>query len=131
MSMIRWKPLRDLVGMRQTMERLFEEGYFRPWSALSLLGEQVHPAIDIHQTPNEVVVKAALPGVKPEDVDITIAGDTLTIKGETKAEKEVKGEDCNTAVLHRGFKQKPCSYICLLPMGAEQDPHGSDVGRPG
>jgi len=93
MSMIRWEPFRELVSLRQAMDRLFEESFVRPSRFISLLGEEAHPAIDMHQTPNEVVVKAALPGVKPEDVDITITGDVLTIKGETKTEEEMKRED--------------------------------------
>ncbi len=93
MSMIRWEPFRELVSLRQAMDRLFEESFVRPSRFLRLLGEEVHPAIDMHQTANEVVIRAALPGVKPEDVEINITGDTLTIKGETKAETEVKRED--------------------------------------
>jgi HSP20 family protein len=70
-----------------------EESFFRPSRLLSLLGEELRPALDVYQTASEVVVKAALPGVKPEEVEITISGDVLTIKGETKAEQEVKRED--------------------------------------
>jgi HSP20 family protein len=47
----------------------------------------------MYQTADEVVIKASLPGVKPEDVDITVSGDTVTIKGETKTEEEIKRED--------------------------------------
>jgi HSP20 family protein len=75
------------------MDRLFEESFVRPSRILGLFGEEAQPSIDMYQTPSEVVVKAALPGVKPEEVDITITGDTLTIKGETKASQEVKRED--------------------------------------
>jgi HSP20 family protein len=47
----------------------------------------------MYQTADDVVIKASLPGVKPEDVDVTITGDTVTIKGETKTEEEIKRED--------------------------------------
>jgi HSP20 family protein len=47
----------------------------------------------MYQTANDVVIKASLPGVKPEQVDISITGDTITIKGEHKEEEEVKEED--------------------------------------
>jgi HSP20 family protein len=53
------------------------------------------------QTDKEIVVKASLPGVKPEEIDISITGDALTIKGEHKEEKETKKED---------FLQKEMSY---------------------
>jgi len=93
MSIIRREPFTDLMSLRQAMDRLMEESFFRPSRLISLLGEELRPALDVYQTPSEVVVKAALPGVKPEEVDITISGDVLTIKGETKAEQEVKRED--------------------------------------
>jgi len=47
----------------------------------------------MHQTTNDVVVKASLPGFKPEEVDISITGDTLTIKGAHNEEQEVKEEN--------------------------------------
>jgi len=93
MSITRWEPFRELMSLRQAMDRLMEESFVRPSRILGLFGEEAHPPIDMYQTPNEVVVKATLPGVKPDDVDITITGDTLTIKGETKATEEVKRED--------------------------------------
>jgi len=93
MSMIRWEPFRELMGLRQAMDRLFEESFVRPSRILGLFGEEAQPPIDMYQTPKEVVIKVALPGVKSEEVDVTIAGDTLTIKGETKTSEEVKRED--------------------------------------
>ena len=51
------------------------------------------PAVDMYQTDDAVVVKSAIPGIKPEDIDISITGDTLTIKGETRVEEEVNEEN--------------------------------------
>jgi HSP20 family protein len=48
------------------------------------------PTVDLYETSEEVIVKATLPGVKPEDLDINITGNALTIKGETKEEHEIK-----------------------------------------
>jgi len=92
MTMIRWEPFREMMTLRNAMDRLFEESFVRPsrlWPEVGV-GEL---AIDMYQTANDVVVKAALPGLKPEEVDISITGDTLTIKGEHKEEQEVKQED--------------------------------------
>jgi HSP20 family protein len=50
-------------------------------------------AVDVYETPDNVVVKTAVPGVKPEEIDITITGDTLTISGATKFEEKVERED--------------------------------------
>jgi len=91
MSIIRWDPFREMMSLRQAMDRLFEDAFVRPTRLL--VGEGLQLALDMYHTPSDVVVKAALPGVKAEDVDITITGDTLTIKGEVKAEEEVKKED--------------------------------------
>lgn len=93
MNLVRWEPFRELMSLRQAMDRLLEESFVRPSRALGLFGEEAQPPIDVYQTPNEVVVKASLPGVKPEDVEITITDDTLTIKGEAKAKEELKRED--------------------------------------
>ncbi|MDM7999560.1 MAG: Hsp20/alpha crystallin family protein [Dehalococcoidia bacterium] len=51
------------------------------------------PALEVYEKDNNFVVKAELPGVKKEDVDVSITGDTLTIKGQKKASKEIRDED--------------------------------------
>lgn len=115
MAIERWHPFTDLMTLRQAMDRLFEDSFVRPSRALEGFGEVAGPALDIYQKPDEVVVKSALPGVKPEDVNIDITGDTLTIKGESKAEQEIKREDylyqerrygtfCRSVVLPSGLK---------------------------
>jgi HSP20 family protein len=74
------------------MDRLFEESWVRPRAGWLLPTEEAL-AIDMYETPESVVVKTAVPGVKPEDIDITIAGNSLTIVGETKAEDKVEEEN--------------------------------------
>ena len=74
------------------MDRLFEDSFVRPWHFRGDHGIVELP-LDMYQTANDVVVKAAVPGFKPEEVDISISGDTLTIKGEHKDEQEIKEED--------------------------------------
>jgi HSP20 family protein len=64
------------------MDRLFEDTYVRPERRVRQ-GE-AHLPIDAYMTENELVVMASVPGLKPEDVEVTIEGDTLTIKGEVK-----------------------------------------------
>jgi len=91
MVLQRWEPFREMLSLRNAMDRLFEDSFVRPSRLWPELGGEL--AVDMYQTANDVVVKAALPGLKPEEVDISITGDTLTIKGEHKEEKEVKDED--------------------------------------
>ncbi len=80
-------PFTDLVSLRDTMERLFDERRFRPtW--LGNGEREAAPALDLYTTPEAIVAKMALPGMKPEDVDVTIGDDLVTISGSLKEEKE-------------------------------------------
>ena len=88
--LVRWEPFRDLISLREAMDRLFEESFIRPRAGwLAPLGAGAL-AVDMYETDQDVVIKSSVPGVKAEDIDITITGDTLTIKGETKAEEKVE-----------------------------------------
>jgi len=90
MTIQRWEPLSEMVTLRNAMDRLFEDSFVRPSVFLMANeGGGVLP-IDVLQTKDDVVVKASLPGFKPEEVEISITGDTLTIKGEHKEEDEIK-----------------------------------------
>ena len=86
-NLTRWEPMREMMTLREAMDRLFDDAFTRP---LSLSGVSTSPAIDMYQTSDEVVVKASLPGLKAEDVDITVTGETLTLRGEYKQEEEQK-----------------------------------------
>lgn len=91
MTMQRWEPFKEMMTLRNAMDRLFEDSFVRPSVYLQETGGTL--PLDVYQTPNEVVVKASLPGYKPEEVDISITGDILTIKGEHKEEQKVKEEN--------------------------------------
>jgi len=105
------------MSLRQAMDRLFEDSFVSPARILGTFGAGVTTPIDMYHTANDVVVKAALPGVKPDDVEITIVGDTLTIKGEAKAEEEVKRED----YLYQERRYGAFSRSVTLPSGLDTD----------
>ena len=86
-SLIRWEPARDMMSLRDAMDRLFDDAFTRPLSVRE--GWSV-PAIDMYQTDDEIVVKAALPGIKADEVQINITGEVLTLKGEVSHEEEKK-----------------------------------------
>ncbi|MBL8051256.1 MAG: Hsp20/alpha crystallin family protein, partial [Anaerolineales bacterium] len=67
-SIIRWEPAREMMTLREAMDRLFDDAFTRPLSLNN--GNWSVPAVDMYQTDNEVVVKAALPGIKADDVQI-------------------------------------------------------------
>ena len=112
-----WHPFTELMSLRQAMDRLFEDSFVRPSRALDAFGEVAAPALDIYQTPSEIVVKAALPGVKPEDISVDITGETLTVKGESKAEQEAKRED----YLYQERRYGSFSRSVVLPNGLKSD----------
>jgi HSP20 family protein len=86
-NLIRWEPAREMMTLREAMDRLFDDAFTRPFS---LGGNWSVPAVDMYQTDNEIVVKAALPGIKADEVQINVTGEVLTIKGETRQENESK-----------------------------------------
>src|SRR5512146_1389486 len=89
-NLIRWEPARDMVTLRDAMDRLFDEAFTRPWGLTDGGRGMGLPAVDMYQTDNDVVVKTAIPGIKPEDVQISVTGETLTIKGETREDTDDK-----------------------------------------
>jgi HSP20 family protein len=89
-NLTRFDPFTEMVSLRQAMDRLFEDSFVSPLTWRTHNGESTGPALDVHQTADEIVVSAALPGLKAEDVDITITGQTLSIRGEFKADEEVE-----------------------------------------
>ena len=86
----RSNPFDELFTLRRAVDRLFDDDVFHPrtWRTVSLGAE---PALDITTTPDELLVKASLPGWQPEDVEITLTGSTLTISGEMR--EEARRED--------------------------------------
>lgn len=97
MSIVKWSPLKELEEMRKDMDRLFDEffspvgrrrrGWLKPEMGV------IVPNIEMYDRKNEIVLKAELPGVSKEDIDLTITKDSLTLKGEIKKEEEIKEED--------------------------------------
>jgi len=91
------------------MDRVFDEffgrGWLRPfrWERPSLFGEGAFaPKVDVLDRDDDVVVRAELPGVKKEDVEVSISGNMLTIKGETKHEEKEEKGDYYRAEMSRG-----------------------------
>ena len=94
-NLMRLDPAREAMSLREAMDRLFEESFLRPgFFGNGESGAAMLP-MDMYETENEVVVKAAVPGVKPEDIEVTVTGDLLTMKGEFKSESEQTDEKRN------------------------------------
>ncbi|HLF76159.1 MAG TPA: Hsp20/alpha crystallin family protein [Dehalococcoidia bacterium] len=114
-SVVRWDPFSDL---RTTMDRLFDEGFSRPWRLLpNETSSESGFAVEVSETESDIEVKAALPGIRPEDVDITVANDVLTIKAEHKYETEDKKRDYYRRELRYGAFHRSMS----LPVSVDAD----------
>jgi HSP20 family protein len=120
-SIVRWEPFREMMPLRDAMERMFEEGLLRapvpfgPWGDGTL-------SVDVYETDENVIVKTAVPGVKVEDIDVSVTGDTLTIKAETKEEEEIKREN----YLRRERRFGSVCRSVTLPGGLEMDKGEAD-----
>jgi HSP20 family protein len=90
MAIVRFDPFRDLAVLQDRMNRLFSESHRRD-DDLTSRGTWT-PAVDIYEVDNALVLKAELPGMRREDIDVSVENDTLTIKGERKLDHEVKQE---------------------------------------
>lgn len=120
-NLVRWEPFRDMMTLRDAMERMFEEGFVRPPVPFAPWGE-AGMALDMYETDDNVVVKTAVPGVKAEDIDVSITGDTLTIKAETKEDEEIKREN----YLRRERRYGSYCRSVTLPGGLKTDEAEAD-----
>ena len=114
----RTSPLGELVSLRQAMDRLFEDSFVRPRGAWGFAGDMGSTLpLDVTNTADALVVEAALPGVRPEEVDITVEDGTLTIQAASSDErKEQQGE-----VLISEIRRGSMSRTVTLPSGLEAD----------
>jgi len=93
MAIIRWDPFRDMVTLREKMNRLFEDYYPARTEEKDIVAGSWAPSVDIYETENELVLTAELPGIKEDDIEIKLEDNTLTIKGDRNFEKETKEEN--------------------------------------
>ena len=117
MAIIRWDPFRDLVTLREKMNRLFEEAYSSRGSEKDLITSTWTPSVDIYETDHELVLTAELPGIEDSDINIELEDNTLTLKGERKFEKEIKEENYHR--IERAYGSFARSFS--LPPNIEQE----------
>lgn len=79
----RREPINEMMTLREAMDQLVDDAFTRP---RSVSGVSVIPAIDLYQTADHIVLKADLPGLKVDDVQISVRSGTLTLRGEFKHE---------------------------------------------
>jgi HSP20 family protein len=113
-NLTRWQPMREMVTLRDAMDRLFDEAFTRPWGALDGWRGIGGPSVDMYETENDVIVKASLPGIKAEDVQINVTGEMLTLKGETKDETEAGEKSYHVREQRYGAFERSISLPTLV-----------------
>ena len=126
-NLTRWEPVREAMTLREAMDRLFDDAFTRPLSLMRDGGStwaSASPAIDMYQTDNQVVVKAALPGIKADEVQINVTGDILSIKGEMKQAEEKKDQSWHVREQRWGAFERSLQ----LPTGVISDKAKAEFG---
>ena len=83
----RWDPFREMLSMRRTMDRLFDRAFDAEFPSVATSWDL---ALDVVENEGEYLVKASVPGINPDDIEVTFTDNTLTIKGEMKEDKDVE-----------------------------------------
>lgn len=115
-SVVRWEPGRDAWSLRDAMDRLFEDSVVSPRSWLAPMGG-MDLAVDMYETESDLVISTALPGVRAEDLDVSLTGDVLCIKAELKS--ETKEEQASYYRQERRYGS--CSRSVNLPVAVQAD----------
>jgi HSP20 family protein len=115
----RYDPFAEAISLRNMMDRLMESAFVNPAQWLSTNGGFDAPAIDVIENADGYTIKAALPGWKPENVDITIENGVLTLSGEVKEETE-RNDDASKYHV-REIRQNSFTRRVSLPTEIETD----------
>jgi HSP20 family protein len=117
MAIIRWDPFRDLVTLRERMNRLFEDAFTSRGEEKDLVASSWSPSVDIYETENEIILTAEVPGVDEKNIEIKLEDNTLSLKGERNFEKETKEENYHR--IERAYGSFYRSFT--LPGNIDQD----------
>jgi HSP20 family protein len=121
MAIVRWRPLRDIVSIQDEMNQLFDDFFGRTpkrWSAFGPEEGVWTPNVDVSETKDEIVVTAEMPGMKKEDIKLSVQENVITLSGGKKSEEEKK--DANFYRLERSFGSFCRSFTLPTPVEAEK-----------
>ncbi len=105
-DLARWDPVSDIVSLREAMNRLFEDSFIRPRGWLTAADGMGMLPLDVYESDDEVTVRASIPGVNSDNIDISVMGTTLTIKGEKSEDREEKKGNYHLRERHYGTFQR-------------------------
>jgi HSP20 family protein len=93
MAIIRWDPFRDIITLREKMNRLFEDAVMARGEEKDMISSTWTPSVDIYETENSLILTAEVPGVDESNIEIKIEDNTLSLNGERLFEKETTEEN--------------------------------------
>lgn len=111
-KLARWNPFRELIDVRDDFDRIVDR-IFRPELDL-WAGQTKAPLVDIYEENDAIVVKAEIPGLKKEEIDISISDDAITLSGKKKDVKEVKKENFYQKEIREGSFLRTLSLPCRV-----------------
>lgn len=115
MLLKRWEPFAEYRRFDRGLNRVWGQPFRPLYTRPHYWQEDGHVAIDVFRDADNLVVRAALPGVRPEDAEVTVAGGTLSIKGEVKSENEIEADK----YLHRELRYGSFHRMIALPRGLD------------
>lgn len=113
-TLTRWEPVREMMTLREAMDRLFDDAFTRP---INMGSVSTMPAIDMYQNEDDLIVKASLPGLTKDDVDITVTENILTLRGEYKTDEDDAGKSYHIREQRHGIFERSIG----LPTDVEVD----------
>jgi HSP20 family protein len=116
-AMDRWDPFRDVTEIQNEMNRMFE-GYFGRPGRAQVTERFWSPAVDMHETKDELVLAVELPGLSEKDIRLTVDGDTLVVRGERTRTDEVKEDGFYRA--ERWFGKFERAVTLPMPVQADK-----------
>lgn len=117
MTLVRWRPVRGLLDIREDVDRLFDEFFFDLPAVRYSDGGFWSPRVDISETDDELIITAEVPGMEKGDLKVSVEDGVLTLKGEKKHEKELKDANCHRIERRYGTFQRSFAF----PAGVEPD----------
>ena len=122
MTLSKWQPLKELSSMRKQMDRLFEDMLSvsdSDWMGLHNIGGMWTPAVEIKETDKELVLKAEIPGIDLENLDVEVSEDRVTISGEHELTEKTEDKDKN--YFHSEFHYGKFERVIPLPIAVKTD----------
>lgn len=112
----RWEPFREMRRIHDMLDRVMDDS----WGGSTQWYEGMAP-IDVYQTDDEIVVEAVMPGVSPDDIDISVTGDTLTLRGNVQIEREDSNGDSQRRYHVRERRYTSFARSITLPSSVDAD----------